>query len=267
MVAMTRSVAVAILLLAPALASAQLAECSGLGGGSSDYKVVMDELSLPADSGPAAARLRELKERLAFTLSLQLRDFQSDVVSRRISPAIGLGLVSCANRKPSPGGLEFDALRVRTLNNQRVVVELWGHLLAPDAPATGAPHALIGYVIPPVLHYLPDQSILGRFSVEYPKQGGGPAASLQLPEASAFALVGLAVKAARANKYDLATWAFVRSESSIRQAQDIGGSAELGDLLAYVQKAACEVRERARNDASYDGALSLTPRELCGAST
>ena len=123
-------------------------------------------------------------------------------------------------------------------------------------------------MIPPVVHYLPNGAALGRFSVQYPKNGGDPAAALQkLPEASAFAMVGLGLKAFKANKYDLATWAFGRSEASIRQAQEFGGTAELGSLLKYVQHAACEVREKARGDANYGGPLLLTPREQCGAST
>lgn len=266
MVAMIKALFAAALLFAPALASAQLAECSGLGGDSVSYKVVMDDLSLPADAG-AAIRLGQLKEKLKFTLTLQVQEFQSDVASKQIRPALGLGLVTCDNRKPSPGGLEFDAPRVKALNERRVVVEFWGNLLLPAEGTPGVPHALIGYVIPPVLDYLPDRHVLGRFTVQYPKDGGDPSADLRLPEASAFAMVGLGLKAFKAKKYDLATWAFGRSEASIRQAQDFGGKAELGELLKYVKHAACEVREKARADATYTGPLSLTPAEQCGAST
>ena len=46
-----------IMLLAPALGQAQLADCQVLGSGSQTYKVVMDELSLAggATAGSAAA--------------------------------------------------------------------------------------------------------------------------------------------------------------------------------------------------------------------
>jgi hypothetical protein len=119
-----------------------------------------------------------------------------------------------------------------------------------------------------MLHYLPGQAALGRFSVQYPKNGGDVTGTLRLPEASAFALVGLGLKAFKAKNYDLATWAFGRSEASIKQAQDFGGTAELGMLLDYVKVAACEVRETARGDSTnYAGPISLTPREHCGVST
>jgi hypothetical protein len=266
MVEMNRAAVAVMLLFAPGMAAA-LSDCAALGGASDAYKVVMDELALPVDAGAATSKLQELKNRLAFTLSVQLQEFQSDVVSKKITPSIGLGLVNCINRMPSPGGLEFDAQRVRTLNDQRVVVELWGNLLASGENPAGTPHAQIGYVIPPMLHYLPGQAMLGRFSVQYPKNDGDVSGTLRLPEATAFALVGLGLKAFKANKYDLATWAFGRSEASIKQAQDFGGTAELGMLLDYVKLAACEVREKARDDsAHYAGPISLTPREHCGMS-
>jgi hypothetical protein len=268
MVAMIRTVVIAALCLPGMAIAQQLSECALLGGDSDSYKVVLDELTLPADVGEAAAKLNKLKRQLAFTLSVQLQEFQSDVASKNITPAIGLGLVNCDNRRPSAGGSEFDGARVRKLNDQRVVVELWGNLLVPAVDEPDAAHALIGYVIPPVMDYLPNGAVLGRFSVQYPKNGGDPAAALQkLPEASAFAMVGLGLKAFKASKYDLATWAFGRSEASIRQAQEFGGTAELGALLKYVRHAACEVREKARGDTHYTGPISLTPREQCGVST
>ena len=261
MVEVKRVSIVAVLLLAPGMAAADLGKCDELGSNSVAYKVVMDELVLPADAGASAARFQELKTTLAFTLNNQLQEFQRDVVSKKIKPSIELGLVNCVNRKPQPGGLDFNAERVRTLNDQRVVVELWGNLLVSGDSASGTPHALIGYVIPPVLHYMPEQKTLGRFSVQYPKSGADVSATLRLPEATAFALVGLGLKAYKARKYDLATWAFGRSEGSIKQAQQYGGSAELDTLLDYVRAAATEVREKALADPAYQKALTLTQPE------
>jgi hypothetical protein len=269
MVEMIRPALLVALLFAPGMASAQARlDCPQLGGVSDAYKIVLDDLSLPADAGVAAAKLNKIKSQLAFTLSVQIQEFLSDVDSKQIKPGIGLDLINCENRKPSPGGAEFNPQRVRALNDNRVVVELWGNLLVPEADEPDAAHALIGYIIPPVMHYLPGGLTLGRFSVRYPKSGGDAAVALQkLPEASAFAMVGLGLKAYKAKKYDVATWAFGRSEAGITQAQAFGGSAELGALLKYVRHAACEVREKARDDTSYDGPLSLTPREQCGAMT
>jgi hypothetical protein len=265
MVEVTRLSVIAVLLLAPGIAAAQLVECPELGGGTDTYKVVMDDLTLPTD-GPAAEGLQQLKERLAFTLSTQLQEFQSDVVTRRIVPSIDLGVINCVKRRPTLSGSEFNQQRIKKLNDQRVVVELWGNLAIEVGDTSRIPQATIGYLIPPIFMYLQGQQISWKFTARYPKTGGRSADTLQkLPEASAFAMLGLGIKARRALNYDLAVWAFGRSEASIKQAQDFGNPTELAAFLSYVKLAACEARETARADSDYAGPISLTPKETCGA--
>lgn len=267
MVALNRATVIALLLLAPGPGHAQLADCQALGAGSEAYKVVVDELSFATGAAAGPVSVLNLKERLEFNLSTQLEEFRGDVTALGVRPAIDLGLITCPGRRPSLHGTEFTAQRVETLSDQRVVVELWGTLLNGGDAASGGPRAMIGYVIPPVLHYLPAPNAPGRFLIQYPKADGGPADVLRnLPEASAFALVGLAVKARRARKYDLAVWAFGRSEGRIKDAQQSGGAVELGSLLAYVRTAACETRQSARLDAQYTGPIKLTLPETCGGS-
>ena len=264
MVALVRAT-ILILLLAPRVGEAQLADCAALGSGSGAYKVVIDELSFVGAPAAVTAELRNLKELLQFNLSIQLAELRSDVASLRLVPVLDLGLVSCSGRKPTLEGTEFTDARVETLSDQRVVVELWGTLLEGAGGTVAAPHAMIGYVIPPVLHYRPEPALPGRFLIQYPKSDGAPADVLRkLPEASAFALVGLAVKARKARRYDLAVWAYSRGEGRIRDAQQSGTTAGLEGMLSYVRRAACETRENARSDAQYDGPISLTPRENCG---
>jgi hypothetical protein len=256
-----------MMLLPPALVQAQLADCQVLGSGSQTYKVVMDELSLAGGATAGSAAVVNLKELLAFNLTTQLEEFRGDVATLGGSPAVELGLINCPGRRPSLNGTEFTPQRVETLSDQRVVVELWGTLLASSDAATAGPHAMIGYVIPPVLHYRPAPAVPGQFLIQYPKAGGDAADVLRkLPEASAFALVGLATKARKARNYDLAVWAFTRSEGRIRDAQQSGGTAELSSLLAYVRRAGCETRQSARTDSLYRGPITLTPQENCGVS-
>jgi hypothetical protein len=264
MVAVVRAVSAMVLLWLPGLAAADLKECAELGAGSGHYKVVIDELALPADSSAAASALADLKQRIAFTLSTQLQEFQSEVASQKVNPTIDMGVVTCANRKPSLTGAEFTAARVETLSDQRVVVELWGNLLAPGENQT-APRAMLGYVIPPVKHYLSGPAVPGLFLIEYPKEGATQFDAVnKLPEASAFALLGLAVKARKALKYDLAVWAFNRSSGSMKIAQESGGTGNLKPLLDYIEVAICQTREAARADPQYRGALTLTARKVCG---
>lgn len=259
-----RAAIVGLLLLTPVAGRAQLADCQELGAGTEAYKVVMDELSFAAGAGDGQASVVNLKELLAFNLTTQLEEFRSDVSALGVTPAVNLGLISCPGRRPSLNGTEFTPQRIETLSDQRVVVELWGTLLAVDEETAEGPHAMIGYVIPPMLHFRPEPAVPGRFLIQYPKAGGDAADVLRkLPEASAFALVGLGIKARKARRYDLAVWAFTRSEGRIRDAQQSGGGAELDSLLAYVGRAACETRQSARTDAQYSGPITLTPPETC----
>jgi hypothetical protein len=263
MVALRRMSTIGVLLMASGVCRADLADCQSLGVGSQAYKVVMDDLSFATTAAAAGASSVNLKERLTFNLKNQLAEFQRDVAGLGINPAVDLGVINCLGRKPSLNGTEFTPQRIETLNDQRVVVELWVTLL--DQTGTGGPHAMIGYVIPPVLHYGGAAGVTAPFLIRYPKADGGSIDVLhKLPEASAFALVGLAVKAQRARKYDLAVWAFGRSEGSIQEAQRSGATAEVSALLAYVRAAACKTRQSARADAQYRGPITLTAAETCG---
>jgi hypothetical protein len=177
-------------------------------------------------------------------------------------------LITCAGRKPSVNGSEFTDRRVETLSDQRVVLELWGTLIENAGPAGGsAPHAIIGYIVPPLKHFHPNGSLASIHLVRYPKSAAtDPAQELQkLSEASAFALLGLALKAQRSRKYDLAVWALTRSEGQIHDAEVAEGLPFAARMREYLQRSACETGEAARADSSYQGALRLLPAENCGA--
>jgi hypothetical protein len=79
----------------------------------------------------------------------------------------------------------------------------------------------------------------------------------------AFALVGLATKAARAKRYDLAAWAFNRAEGGLLEAQGAAANPDLDTLLGYVRREACKLRAEARRDGAYTGALKLGPDRPC----
>src|SRR4051812_30999393 len=163
---------VSLLLLVPALGHAQLSDCDMLGSGSQAYKVVVDELSLATGVTAGSEAIRNLKELLTFNLTTQLEEFRRDVETLKVNPAVELGLIDCPGRRPSLNGTEFTPQRVETLSDQRVVVELWGTLLAGSDATAAGPHAMIGYVIPPLLHYRAATAIPGQFLIQYPKAGG-----------------------------------------------------------------------------------------------
>jgi hypothetical protein len=266
MVALRRNAAGMLLLLVTGVCRADLAGCQLLAAESEAYKVVMDDLSFATSAAAAGASSINLKERLTFNLRNQLAEFKRDVEGLGIKK-VELGVINCLGRKPSLNGTEFTPQRIADLNDWRVVVELWVTLLDRADGVAGGPHAMIGYVIPPMLHYGGAAGLTAPFLIKYPKAEGGSIDVLhKLPEASAFALVGLAVKAQKARNYDLAVWAFGRSEGSIQEAMRSGGTAEISALLAYVRTAACKTRQSARADTNYSGPITLTAAETCGVS-
>lgn len=268
MVAIKRLPALLAILLsvASSMANAQLIDCPALGTQPQSYKVVLDELQFDSAQAGTSSSLQGLRELLAFNLSTQLAELQAEVTMQGMQN-VPLGLITCAGRKPSVNGSEFTDQRAETLSDQRVVLELWGTLMNGDTGGVASPHAIIGYMVPPLKHFHPNGSLASIHLVRYPKNAAtDPGQQLQkLSEASSLALLGLALKAQRARNYDLAVWALTRSEGQIHDAEVAEGLPFAASMREYLQRSACETRETARADASYQGALRLLPAENCGA--
>jgi hypothetical protein len=246
-------------------AHAALTNCSNLNLNPGDYKVVLDELAFGSQLAKNNADLAALKERLQFNLNGQLDALKASAKKLNQNLQVPLRVVTCVGRQPSLNGDEFTDELAEHLSDERVVVEMWGTLdLKIVSGANASPRAMIGYVIPPVQRYVANEAPAIQVLV-YPKSGNVRSAEEleNLPELSAFALVGLGTKATRASHYDLAVWAFTRAESGILDAQLGGSTEQLDALLAYVRHAACTTRARARTDQNYSGSLKLLPPQIC----
>ena len=259
---------VACMLCAPN-AHAQLKNCASLNANPGDYKVVLDDFAFASDAAKSNADLAALRDRLKFNFNGQLDLLKASARKLDRNLQVPMRLVFCAGRQPSLDGSEFTEALAERLSDERVVVEMWGTLdMRSSAGGALAPRAMIGYAIPPVQHYHSDAEAPPIHVLAYPKIGGAQSAEEleNLPELSAFALVGLGTKAARANRYDLAVWAFTGAEAGIRDAQLAGSNQGLDALLAYVKRAACLTRASARGDQRYAGPLTLLPAQTCGES-
>lgn len=248
-------------------AHADLKNCDNLSANPGDYKVVLDDFSFATPAAQANAQLAALRETLQFNFTGQLDVLRASARQLDRNLQVPMRLVFCAGRQPSLDGSDFTAARAEQLSDERVVVEMWGKLdLSAAAGGAPAPSARIGYVIPPVQHYVDEADAPPVHVMAYPKTGAvGSIAELEnLPELPAFALIGLGTKAAKANRYDLAVWAFTRAEAGIADAKLAGANPRLDALLAYVKRAACETRTSARNDPNYRGPLTLVPAQACG---
>ena len=248
------------------LAQAALTNCANLNANPADYKVVLDDFSYASAAAKENADLSALKERLQFNFNGQLDVLKAAARQLDRNLQVPLRLVFCAGRQPSLNGDEFTKALAERLSDERVVVEMWGTLdLRSSAGAAPVPRVMIGYTIPPLQHYLTEDEAPPLHVIAYPKAGTGQSADEleNLPELPAFALVGLGTKAARANRYDLAVWAFNRAEAGIVDAQLAGSTQRLDTLLVYVKRAACMTRVKAQADQTYTGLLKAVPAKTC----
>lgn len=257
-----------VLLLASATsAHAQLKNCANLNANPGDYKVVLDDFSFASAAAKENVELAALRDRLQFNFNGQLEALKASARQLDRTMQVPMRLVFCAGRQPSFDGSDFTAALAERLSEERVVVEMWGRLdLSAVAGGALAPSARIGYVIPPVQHYIDENDAPPMHVLAYPKTGtAGSIEELEnLPELPAFALVGLGTKAAKANRYDLAVWAFTRAEAGIIDAKLAGANPRLDTLLTYVKRAACQTRASAGKDLNYKGPLTLVPAQPCG---
>jgi hypothetical protein len=265
-----RGFAILLAALVPAavtpLAHAALTNCANLDANPADYKVVLDDFAYASVLAKNNADLSALRDRLQFNFHGQLDVLKAAAKQLDRNLQVPLRLVFCAGRQPSLNGDEFTSALAERLSDERVVVEMWGTLdLQANAGATPLPRAMIGYIMPPVQHYLSEDEAPPLHVVAYPKAGAPHSVEEleNLPELSAFALVGLGTKAGRANRYDLAVWAFTRAEAGIVDAQLAGNTQRLDALLGYVRRAACLTRAKAQADQSYTGMLKAVPAENC----
>ena len=254
--------------LGPAPAHAQLKNCALLSTSPSDYKIVLDDLSFGSEAAKNDAFLSGLQARLRFALTSQLNEIRASAKVLQSNLQVPMKLVTCDGRRPSLEGSEFTNALAANLSNERVVVEMWGTLeLRKNASGVTTPHALIGYTIPPVQHYVRENVPIHLHLIQYPKTGAArsPEELENVAELYPFALVGLGTKAAKASLYDLAVWAFTRAEGGIQEAKLAGGPNDALDaLLAYVKRASCMTRASALKDANYKGPLTLVPAQPCG---
>lgn len=247
------------------VAQAALTNCANITIHPADYKVVLDDFAFASTTAKNNPDLAALKDRLQFNFKGQLDKISAAAVKLDASMHVPLKLVNCIGRQPSLNGDEFTDVLAERLSDERVVVEMWGTLDVKSSSGTPMPRALIGYAIPPLQHYVHDDSVPPIQLLEYPKPGNAQAVEdlENLPELPAFALIGLATKAARAEYYDLAVWAFNRAEAGLLDAKVTGSNSGVDALIAYVRRASCLARSNAKSDVSYKGPLKLLPPQIC----
>lgn len=135
---MTRLVAVAVLLLSPALAAAQIVECRGVAD-QPGFKVLLDEITQLDAAGARVAGDPILMGSLDFAVRSMLAPVAAQVAR--------LEVVRCANRRPRSGA-DFDEPLVQRLDDSDALLEVWGSLRPKSGPVPGH-DVLLGFLLVP----------------------------------------------------------------------------------------------------------------------
>lgn len=122
--------------------------------------------------------------------------------------------------------------------------------------------ARIGYAVPPLrLYERGAVDLPGFYLLRYPRPGADLAGILGgLPELSAYATLGLGLKAAKAQDYDVAVQYLKKAEALLSRTAGSGTDPDAVSqraLVEYARKKTCETVNAALADPGYKGGLTL----------
>jgi hypothetical protein len=253
---------VSLLLVLGARPATALKNCPDVDSADGDYKVALDDFAYGSTQAQGNSDLAGLRARVEFGFEGEFANLKKRAKALERALNVTLRIANCSGRTPSLSGSEFDEAAAETLSDKSVVVEMWGQLDLEGAPPV--PTARINYLMPPVRHYAPNADTPSLVRIEYPKDRAAPVGEQidNLKELTAFALVGVATKAAQAEKYDLAISAYREAHQVIQDVRVGATNDSVARLRKYVDHEACQTRLRAIA-AHYPGALVLTETLTC----
>jgi len=242
-------------------ARAQIVDCPEIRGNSSLFKVVLDETAYARTGLDSDGDLQNIKAQLLFTVDGQLQELGMEM-RQATQPPVQLLSVFCPGRHPR-GASDFDHDRSQSLTANKVVLEVWATLDATrQGDKVGDRQARIGYAIPPLRFYESGAVDLpGLYLLRYPRSGADLVGILGgLPELSAYATLGLGLRAARAQDYDVAVQYLKKAEALLSRIAGAGTDLNAVNhraLVEYAKKRTCETVKAALADPGYRGGLTL----------
>ena len=186
-------------------------DCRGIGT-VSDYKIAVDEVTPPpAGTAPAPTDIQRLTAEL-----------QTQMEGIVVEEGGAIIAVPCAGRRPA-SELDFSRLVVETLNDNNVVLEIWGSFEPSANPATSGPNARLQFVLIPVRYYEhflnSSQTVGGVYLILYTPVGTGTALALfeKSSELRAAVALSMALKKIKEGRNALAMKYLCKAETSLKQ--------------------------------------------------
>ncbi len=230
-----------ILVLASVSLWAQsLPTCTKLSG--PGFKVVLDDVRLNGGEGSASTPQDEIfMTRLNYMLDTRFHDPRFSAIMMPVR----------CNRYPNKSLFDHGALE--TLNDNNVVLELWGDVL-PYRP--GTQQAFINYVLVPVRYVEFGSSDRGIYTVPHSVPSGSGAEELlhlftQGNELTAYALVSLGFKQLRNSQFDAAKKNLTEGQFQLTRVFGRTPDQDQRTLLSYVHERVCDTVRQARADPTY----------------
>jgi hypothetical protein len=240
-------------------------ECTGLGSGN-DYKIAMDDVTLPAApraSTPTAAPHQPTPPVAPSTptpptvdVERLISELRTQVEAITVEEGGAIVLVPCPGRRPH-GESDFDRRLVEALNNNNVVLEIWGSFGNSGPSDASEPVALMQFVLIPVRYYehfvKSPPGLAGVYFVQFSPRGSGPALVLfeRSNELSASLALSMALKHIKEGKTASAVQYLCKAEFFLKQPDSRISQAKRDVLFQYINDLkASGMAPGARNAAS-----------------
>jgi hypothetical protein len=204
-------------------------DCPGIGA-VSDYKIAMDEVTPPTTGAtPTPTDI----QRLAAELQTQMEEIA-------VEEGGAIVAVPCAGRRPA-SETDFSRLVVESLNDNNVVLEIWGSFEPSANPTTSGPNARLQFVLIPVRYYEhfvnSSQTMGGVYLILYTPAGSGTALALfeKSSELRASVALGMALKKIKEGRNALAMKYLCKAETSLKQQNSRIPKPKRDALLQYAR--------------------------------
>jgi len=205
-------------------------DCRGITN-VSDYKIAVDDVTPPPATGtaPASTDIQRLTAEL-----------QTQIEGIAVEEGGAIIAVPCSGRRPT-SELDFSRLVVETLNDNNVVLEIWGSFEPSAIPATSGPNARLQFVLVPVRYYEHflnnSQAMSGVYLILYTPVGTGTALALfeKSTELRASVALSMALKKIKEGHNELALKYLCKAESSLKQQNSRIPKPKRDALLLYTR--------------------------------
>jgi hypothetical protein len=236
-------------------ASAGIVGCDGVKT-TPGFKILLDDIVIVSDSTPPDPYIEDAMSRIRSNL-------EAKAATALFNSETPIRCLRCPNRRPS-GPTDFDNAAADYLDNQGVVLEIWGKLVEDDRDGS---YSELHYVVIPMLLRPPTSSALSAIfdtPVPLPNLTLSRVARILSLFAQADDLVAYSALSVGLNH--LANKQYEPARTSLCKAKLAFRKNHRDALVKYLDSLDSQLRQEALQDSRYKGVLKLSAIGACDAS-